>query len=63
MNKYKLTIKNVGQAEKLIVIVDDKGNKRTAEFSTMKAAKEACFIIESLRTDSAFQYVRIVQVS
>lgn len=58
--KYHIKIKNVGKGEEFFKIRDDDGFKRNVEFSSRKAANEACRIIEHFREDTAFQYVRPV---
>ena len=56
---YQLEIKNVGRIpEPVMVYVNNE--KMPALFMTRPDAHMACRIVESLRSDSAFEYVKVV---
>lgn len=56
---YQLEIKNVGRSPAPVKVFIN-GFRTIALFSTIRDAENAKAIVESLRTDSALEYVKVV---
>lgn len=57
---YQLEVKNVGRLPESVTIWDESGRRKIAMFMNHDDAKEAAAIIRVMRTDTAFEWVKVI---